>query len=239
MTTYFISDLHLDPTRPELYGLLDDFLQGPGKDAQEIYILGDLFEVWLGDDIGLGEHQRAIEALAKVSQSGTALYFMAGNRDFLVGEAFAKAIGCQLLPDPTVITLGGQRSLLMHGDSLCTRDYGHTFFRAVTRSHLFSRFYLSLSQDKRRSLGYGLRRFTKKRLAHKSYEITDTVHKTLCKKLAKYNAAFLIHGHTHRPSISVFNVKGELRQTFVLSDWHEQGNFLRFDNDEFELHNFS
>lgn len=222
MSTFFISDIHLDENRPEINRIFLDFLLSSQADA--LYILGDLFDVWMGDDTATSFHQSIISALKAVSQKGIPVYLMPGNRDFLLGSIFAKASGCQLLPDPTVIDLYGQPTLLMHGDTLCTQDKRYLAFRRIVRNPYVQAIFLKLPLFIRQLVAQSLRQASQHYTAQAAAEIMDVTPALIPDIMQKYQVKQLIHGHTHRPAIQYM---GQIRR-IVLGDWDHSGHLLEY-----------
>ena len=228
--TLFISDLHLSHTRPGITRLFLDFLQSAAGEAQALYALGDLFEYWPGDDdLADPLHAEVASALRRLHAEGVAVYFMHGNRDFLVGEAFARAARAALLPDPTLIDLYGTPTLLMHGDSLCIDDSAYMAFRGKVRSPSWQRDFLSKPLAERKAIIEGLRRESEEEKVQKSAEIMDVNPQALAAVLREYRYPRLIHGHTHRPARHLHSVDGKTCERWVLTDWYENGGYLRCD----------
>ncbi|GBE07088.1 UDP-2,3-diacylglucosamine hydrolase [bacterium BMS3Bbin11] len=235
-TSLFISDLHLDPGRPEGIQLFDNFIRNKAVDANQLFILGDLFEYWLGDDACEYSGYQAIEkSLAILAGCNTKVYFMHGNRDFLVGKDFASSICCQLLPDPTVFRLNDLDVLLMHGDSLCTDDEAHQQFRAVSRSNEWKKNILSKTIHEREEFARQLRMNSQKSNAEKIGSILDVNQTAVKAALLGHNVRLLIHGHTHRTAIHEFQLAGKTVHRIVLGDWYQQGNYLVHDQAKFSL----
>ncbi len=235
-TSLFISDLHLDPGRPGGIRLFNDFIRNKAIDADQIFILGDLFEYWLGDDAS--EHcgyQTILECLATLARKKTKVYFMHGNRDFLVGKDFASSIGGWLLPDPSKFRLGEIDVLLMHGDSLCTDDVAHQQFREQTRSEQWQQNILSKSISEREEFAKKLRMSSKKANTDKPESIMDVNQDTVESTMKDYQVSLLIHGHTHRAAIHDFQLMGKTAHRIVLGDWYKKGNYLIHDQDGFRL----
>ncbi|WP_163649393.1 UDP-2,3-diacylglucosamine diphosphatase [Modicisalibacter sp. 'Wilcox'] len=219
MTTLLISDLHLHPGAPEVADGFLRYLDGPARQAECLYLLGDIFEAWIGDD-HRGEFETGIlEALRRLSDAGTALYFMHGNRDFLVGEGFAEATGATLLGDPSVVELGGERVLLMHGDSLCTRDEAYMAFRAKARDFQWQAQILALPVEQRLALARDLRRQSGEANSTKAEDIMDVTPSEVERVMAEHGVRTLIHGHTHRPAVHELEVDGQPARRIVLGDW--------------------
>lgn len=234
MTSWFISDLHLDAARPGITHVLLDFLAEIEGRAEALYILGDFFEYWVGDDV-LGTayaaaFQPVIGQLRQVSDSGVKLYFMHGNRDFLVGEGFAAATACELLPEQVVVDLYGTPTLLLHGDTLCTDDVEYQQVRKVLRNPQWQQPFLSLPLAERIRQAEAMRAQSRASGEGKSAMILDANPQTIAETLHKSGVARMIHGHTHRPAIHDFQLNGRSAQRIVLGDWHEdRGSFLRLD----------
>jgi UDP-2,3-diacylglucosamine hydrolase len=227
--TLFISDLHLEPAHPEMVQLFLNFLEQQAPQADALYILGDFFEVWIGDDDDNAFIQQIRRALRALTQK-IPVYFMVGNRDFLLGERFAKATGCQLIEDPTLINLYGTSTLLLHGDSLCTFDKHHQKFRKISRNSRYQKIFLTLPLFLRRQIAKWLRGLSKKhnQTAH-NYQLnvnpTEVNH-----FLKEFHTSQMIHGHTHQPNIHSIEIDGKICKRIVLGAWHNQGNALRVDN---------
>jgi UDP-2,3-diacylglucosamine hydrolase len=234
-----ISDLHLQEERPDITRAFLALLDGRARSASALYILGDFFEAWIGDD-GMSPFQQSIcQALRAVSDRGTAVYLMHGNRDFLIGQAFCEAAGCTLLSDPSVVDLGGERVLLMHGDSLCTRDVGYLKLRRVLRNPLTLWILRHLSLANRQRLARKLRSESKAQTQMKATEIIDVTPEEIPRVMAAHGVRTLIHGHTHRPAIHKLMVDGEPARRIVLGDWDRQGWALQVDEQGFQLAPFA
>jgi UDP-2,3-diacylglucosamine hydrolase len=231
--TLLISDLHLSQARPGTVDLFLRFLREQACRAGALYILGDLFDAWIGDDNTLPPAPQVIHALRQVSDAGCQLRLMHGNRDFLLGEDFARATGARLLPDPCVVELGagepgGQPTLLMHGDLLCSDDLEYQQARRLLRSPEFIRDFLSRSIEERVQLAAEYRRRSGEVISLKSADIMDVNQQTVERYMREHRVRQLIHGHTHRPALHEFQLDGEPAQRYVLADWHEQsGSCLR------------
>ena len=224
-----ISDLHLEEQRPDISRAFLRFLETRAPQAEALYILGDFFEVWVGDD-GMTPYQRSIaSALRTLSESGTRIYLMHGNRDFMIGQAFCKEAGCTLLSDPHVAMLGGERVLLMHGDSLCTRDEGYMRLRRWLRNPLSLFILHHLSLAKRQKLAQKLRSTSKAETRMKASDIVDVTPDEVIRMMHKHKVRTLIHGHTHRPAIHSLQLDGQVAQRIVLGDWDRQGWALQID----------
>lgn len=240
MPTLFISDLHLDAERPELTALFGRFIDDEARGADALYILGDLFEAWVGDDDPSETGNFVAEKLAGLRASGVPVYFQRGNRDFLLGDAYAQRAGITILPDPAVILLHGTPTLLMHGDLLCTDDTAYQQFRAQTRDPRWQAQFLAQPLDARLAFAQQARTASQARHAELQGQglmeaITDVAPTTVQATLARYGIDTLIHGHTHRPAVHAFDVDGRACQRIVLGDWYEQGSVLRAGADGLHL----
>lgn len=235
MSTLFISDLHLDAARPAITDLFLDFLAGEARDAEALYILGDLFEVWLGDDDPDPHHARVADALAGVADSGTPVYFMVGNRDFLLGRDYAEKAGMELLEEPLVLELHGTPTVVLHGDVLCTDDTAYQNFRAMVRNPAWQRDFLSRPLDVRRALAAQVREESRNRGQSMAPEITDVNPEAVAGAFREHGVARMIHGHTHRPDIHRPTIGDAARERIVLGDWYTQGSVLRVDANGLEL----
>lgn len=218
---FFISDLHLDESRPAVTQAFFDFLDTRAKGADALYILGDFFEAWVGDDDDATFARHIVERLRRFRDSGTPIYFMHGNRDFLVGEQFARATGATLLSDPTVIDLYGKPLLLMHGDSLCTRDREYMAFRQQARSAEWQQGLLAQPLEARRALARQLREQSKSMNSLKAEDIMDVTPDEVVEEMTKHGVQTLIHGHTHRPARHTVDLNGQCGERIVLGDWGE------------------
>lgn len=228
MTTLFISDLHLSTERPQISALFLDFLRQQALNAEALYILGDLFEYWIGDDvIAQPEYAPIVSALRTFTQAGVPLYLMHGNRDFLLGEEFCRATGATLLPDPTLIDLYGQETLLMHGDLLCTDDVEYQAVRTRIRDPRFIQGFLSKPAAERDAVVRDYRAQSKAVTEQKSPQIMDVNTHTVVETMQRHRVQRLIHGHTHRPATH----RHVCGTRIVLGDWYEQGSVLRCDRD--------
>ncbi len=233
--TLFISDLHLDAMRPHITQAFVTFLQQEATDCDALYILGDLFEAWIGDDDHTALSEEVVAALAALTGSGVPTYIMHGNRDFLLGDAFCRAAGCELLPDPSVIEFYGLPTLLMHGDSLCTSDAEYMAFRAQMRNPAVQQQLLSKPLAERRQIAAQLREGSANANSNKAEDIMDVTADEVVRQMQHVGTRRLVHGHTHRPAVhSVVLPKSE-GQRIVLGDWGEKLWYLDLRPDNFEL----
>ena len=227
MRALFISDLHLSEGRPDANERFFAFMEDEARTADALYVLGDLFEYWIGDD-DLDDPFNAVIAgfFRRLSAGGTKLYFMHGNRDFLVGERFAAATRCTLLPDPTLAELDGAKTLLMHGDTLCTDDLDYQNWRRTARSREWQGEFLARSPDERRAAVHGLREKSKEVIRAKPAGIMDVNEAAVCEAFRRHGVTRLIHGHTHRPGRHRHDVDGRQCERWVLPDWYGRGGYI-------------
>jgi len=226
----FISDLHLAPSRPEIVRLFESFLQGPATEAEGLYILGDLFEYWAGDDdLEDPFNRRVMQAIAMCASRGTRIHFMRGNRDFLVGDAFALAGNLTLLDDPMRAELADGPALLSHGDQLCTDDLEYQAFRARVRSKAWIAEFLERPLDERKAEIEALRRRSETEKRVKSMAIMDVSERAVIETFRHHGLTRLIHGHTHRPAHHRLVVDGRDCERWVLADWYDCGSYLLSD----------
>jgi UDP-2,3-diacylglucosamine hydrolase len=230
--TLFISDLHLADERPEINVLFFRFLDETARTADALYILGDLFEYWVGDDqLDHDPLARAVvDSLRRVSDSGTSVFFMHGNRDFLIGERFAREAGLTILADPTLIALDGQRVLLMHGDTLCTNDVAYQKFRTQTRTREWKSATLAQPYNVRQQLARSIRTRSDTEKSQKAEEIMDVTEATVEEVFRQHHYPLMIHGHTHRPATHRLSVDGHTCERWVLADWHGRGEYVAVSN---------
>jgi UDP-2,3-diacylglucosamine hydrolase len=223
----FISDLHLTEERPEANERFIEFLEGKARGAQALYILGDLFEYWIGDD-DLEEPFNAVMAglLRRLTAGGVRLYFMHGNRDFLIGERYCMATGAELLPDPSVHDIGGVRTLLAHGDTLCTDDADYQNWRRVARSADWQRDFLARPRAERRGVVHGLREKSREVIQAKPAEIMDVNQAAVAQAMQSHGVTRLVHGHTHRPGRHLLALDARPAERWVLPDWYGPGGYL-------------
>ena len=235
MATLFISDLHIDASRPRIIEQFLGFLHGEARSAEALYILGDLFESWIGDDAPDAAQSAAIAGLRTLTSSGVACFVMHGNRDFLLSSRFCEMTGAELLPDPLIVTLYGEAVLVMHGDALCTDDRAYQRLRATVRDADWQRQFLALSVEARRALAGAARAGSQAHTAAMEYAITDVNADSVAMALRAAATSTLLHGHTHRPAIHALQVDGRPCTRIVLGDWYDQGSVLRWDHNGPEL----
>lgn len=227
----FVSDLHLAPERPAEADAFRQLLAREARSAAALYILGDLFEYWIGDDAPSDFDAAILEAIGALSATGVPVYFMHGNRDFLLGRRAAKRAGMTLLDDPTLVDLFGTPTLLMHGDTLCTDDVAYQRFRAHVRRPWRIRMFLLLPLALRRRIGLALRGRSEQDKQAKPAAIMDVSAAAVDEALRTHGYPRLIHGHTHRPARHVHELEGQRCERIVLADWYERGSYLRIDAD--------
>jgi UDP-2,3-diacylglucosamine hydrolase len=226
MTTLFISDLHLCAERPEKLALFKRLLRGPARNAESLYILGDLFEAWAGDDDSTPPHGEIIAELTAYTQSGGKLFVMRGNRDYLMSKRFAEKTGGQLLDDETLITLNSEKILLMHGDTLCTEDVKYQVFRRVVNNVFSRNFFMCFPYKLRTKVWHKIRGAAKKSAEKKSEYLSDVHQATVEAKMKKHDVLCLIHGHTHRQAIHEFKLDEQDAKRIVLGDWYQGDSVL-------------
>jgi UDP-2,3-diacylglucosamine hydrolase len=225
--TLFISDLHLSAKRPGLVAAFHEFVRGPARGAAALYVLGDLFDVWLGDDQLRDPLAAGVaDAFAELARSGTPVYLQRGNRDFLLGERFATASGATLLADAVVHDLHGTPTLIMHGDQLCADDVGYQRFRAYWQDAAHRRRFLALPMFVRRAIGAILSAGSRRAIENKPEAIMDVNADAVTSALRDRGVTRLIHGHTHRPARHAHNVDGRVCERQVLADWYRKASYL-------------
>ncbi len=232
MPTLFISDIHLGREHPQISQRFVSFLQQEAASVATLYILGDLFELWIGDDAPQADQLDAIEALRRLSERGTRVFVMRGNRDFLLGPRFEAMSGARLIADPIVIDLYGTPTLLMHGDTLCTDDVGYQKFRAQVRDEAWQQWFLAKSPAERLAFAQEARRQSQSANQNKTLEIMDVNQAAVEAVMKRYGVTQLIHGHTHRPATHEFLLEGKVARRIVLGDWFTQASSLRFEAPE-------
>lgn len=233
-----ISDLHLEEGRPDITRAFLGLLNGRAREAESLYILGDFFEAWIGDD-AMSPFQRSIcQALRALSDSGTRVFLMHGNRDFMIGQAFCKAAGCTLLKDPSVVNFNGEPVLLMHGDSLCTRDEAYMRMRRYLRHPLTLWVLRHLPLSTRHKLAGKLRSESRAQTRMKANDIVDVTPEEVPRVMNESGVKTLIHGHTHRPAVHDVQLGETTAQRIVLGDWDREGWLLQIDESGFHLESF-
>jgi UDP-2,3-diacylglucosamine hydrolase len=227
VASFFISDLHLAEERPEANERFISFIEGSARSADALYILGDFFEYWIGDD-DLGEPFNAVIAglLADLTRRGVPVSLMHGNRDFLLGERFCAATGARLLEDPSLVEIAGVKTLLMHGDTLCTDDLEYQAWRRKARDPAFQAQFLAKTLPERRQAIMGMREKSKQVVQEKTAEIMDVSDDAVRQALRRHGVRRLVHGHTHRPGRHALEVDGERCERWVLPDWYGRGGYL-------------
>jgi len=235
MTTLFISDLHLDEERPAIGDQLLALLEGEASNADALYILGDLFESWVGDD-DPNEHYASIKiALCALVDSGVPVYFMHGNRDFMIGADFARETGVTLLPDPCRLELHGTSVLLSHGDAMCTDDVEYQQVRTMTRDPEWQAMMLTKPVEERIAFAAQARERSQAKYDSLNEEITDVNQGEVEKTFNEHGVDVLLHGHTHRPAVHDVELGDRMAKRIVLGDWYEQGSILRWDENGYSL----
>jgi UDP-2,3-diacylglucosamine hydrolase len=223
----FISDLHLSEERPAANEQFIGFLEGKARSARALYILGDFFEYWIGDDDLEAPFNAVMAGLLRgLTRHGVPVYLMHGNRDFLLGEDFCRATGAQLLPDPSVIEIEGENTLLAHGDTLCTDDHDYQAWRRVARSQEWQREFLAKPRAERRQMILGLREKSKAVVQAKPADIMDVNDGAVVEALRAHGVRRLVHGHTHRAGRHEHAVDGRRCERWVLPDWYGRGGYL-------------
>lgn len=250
-----ISDLHLDPARPGLTRAFFDFLEKTAGGTLEkaargalatttgqagaLYILGDFFNVWIGDDDDAPLGHEVSAALKRLSDSGTAVFLMHGNRDFLLGEQYAKECGATLIHEPYILESGDQQYLLLHGDALCTRDTGYMAFRSMVREPSWQQQFLAKPLDERRAFAAQARAQSRSMSSNKPEDIMDVTQSEVERVLREAGITTLIHGHTHRPAVHKLALSGKTGTRIVLGDWGTQGWYVRISGGSPALVNFA
>lgn len=230
MTTLFISDLHLDASRPHITRLFVDFVHAEAMQARVLYILGDLFEAWIGDDTEDETANQVADALAALHTRGVPCFFIHGNRDFLLGDAYARRARMVLLPDPSVVEIEGERVLLMHGDTLCTDDAPYQAFRMQSHAPSWQLEFLARPIAERQAFAEQARAESRRYTRSISDAITDVNQSVVLDALRKSGVRRMVHGHTHRPAVHRIEHEGRACERIVLGDWYEQSSVV-FIND--------
>lgn len=236
-TTLFIADLHLSASRPDMTAAFLRFMREEAHEADALYVLGDLFEFSIGDDEVSALNGEVAAAFLACSQQGTPVYFIHGNRDFMVGRRFARAAGMSLLPEHKVIDLYGERTLIMHGDTLCIDDAGYQRYRRITRWRWLQWLFLRLPLNYRLGIADGIRSKSAAAKEDKVMQVMDVNQAEVVRQMQRYKVRTLIHGHTHRPDIHTLMVNNEPARRIVLGDWYTQGSVLVVSASGVELQN--
>jgi len=235
MTTLFVSDLHLDASRPRITRLFAEFVRDEASHANALYILGDLFEAWIGDDADDDTGDEVAAALAALHARGVPSFFIHGNRDFLLGDAYARRARMTLLPDASVVEIEGEPTLLMHGDTLCTDDAPYQAFRAQAHAPAWQRAFLARPLAERRAFAEHARAESKRYTKSVADAITDVNASAVSETLRQHGVHRLVHGHTHRPARHRDTLEGNPVERIVLGDWYEQGSVLSMRDGAIEL----
>jgi len=234
----FVSDVHLDAAAPEAQRQFLEFLRAQVASragVRALYILGDLFESWVGDDDVGGERAAVLAALRELTGSGIACFLLHGNRDFLIGEDFCRRTGCQLLPDPVVADIDGEQVLLTHGDALCVDDHAYQELRSIVRTAAWQQRFLRLPLSDRQLLANEARAGSRAHTARTIPKIMDVNAAAVTAAFKAAGVRRIIHGHTHRPAVHDALVEGRPVQRIVLGAWYEQGSYLAYENGRYEL----
>ncbi len=229
MTTLFVSDLHLEADRPDIGDQFINFLKTDVLEADDLYILGDLFEAWVGDDDPNTHYARIKMAIRKVVDKGIPVYFMHGNRDFMIGRQFANETGVEILPDPYPVTMYGERTLLSHGDALCIDDVQYQRVREMVRNPEWQKSILEKPLKERLRIAEEARRQSLEQTINMNLSIMDVNQEEVIRVIRKHEVDILVHGHTHRPDIHNVDLGNRKAQRIVLGDWYTQGSVLRWD----------
>jgi UDP-2,3-diacylglucosamine hydrolase len=235
MTRLFVSDLHLDASAPAAIEQFLSFLDTHAKSAEALYILGDLFEVWVGDDEADADKKTVAAALRALTTRGVACFVLHGNRDFLLGRGFCDETGCRLLPDPVVAEFDGERVLLTHGDALCVDDHSYQELRSVVRTATWQRRFLALPLSDRELLANQARAGSRQHTSRTIPKIMDVNSDAVAQAFRVAGVRRMIHGHTHRPGIHDTVIDGTPAQRIVLGAWYEQGSYLVYERGTYEL----
>jgi UDP-2,3-diacylglucosamine hydrolase len=235
MARLFVSDVHLDADAPQATEQFLDFLASHAASAEALYILGDLFEAWVGDDDQDEQKQRVCAGLKSLDRRGVACFALHGNRDFLLGAGFSARSGCRLLSDPVVAQFDGERVLLTHGDALCTDDHAYQELRSLVRTSAWQRRFLALPRSHRELLADEARAGSRRHTARTVPYIMDVNEAAVAAALRAARVRRVIHGHTHRPGVHDLELDGAPAQRIVLGAWYEQGSYLSYERGRYEL----
>ncbi|NNE59835.1 MAG: UDP-2,3-diacylglucosamine diphosphatase [Woeseia sp.] len=235
MTTLFVSDLHIHESQPEIGEQFARFLKSEALAASALYILGDLFESWVGDDDPNPHYAETKKQLRTVSNAGVPVFFMHGNRDFMIGEQFAAQTGVCLLKDPVVLTIHGKQVLLSHGDAYCTDDHEYQAVRRMTRDPQWQAMMLQKSLEERLAFAAQARADSIAKTGKLNDDISDVNSDAIENVMREHAVSFMLHGHTHRPAVHRFEIENEPATRIVLGDWYDQGSAVRWGDDGFSL----
>ena len=235
MKTLFVSDVHLDAASPEIARQFHAFLAGEARSAAALYILGDLFEAWIGDDDPDPAARSTVAALRALADAGVPCFVMHGNRDFLIGERFCRETGATLLEDGAVVEVNGERVLLMHGDALCTDDVSYQRLRRIVRNPIVRWVLRRMTLEQRRALARKMRAGSREHVGTTAPEIMDVNAAAVAQALRAAGVRTLVHGHTHRPAVHELEIDGMPSRRIVLGDWYAQGSVLEWSRDSFSL----
>lgn len=235
MTTLFISDLHLTPTRPDITQCFMTFMRTEARNADALYVLGDLFEFWVGDDDKTPFASQIRSEFKNLTDSGVAVFFIQGNRDFLLGERFCKQTGMTLLDDVCTIDLYGTRAVIMHGDTLCTDDVDYQKFRKTVHQPWLQWVFNHIPWFIKKKIVAKVQSDIRDDKKNKSLDIMDVNQSEVEQVMSQYSVSLMIHGHTHRPDTHVFELNGKSKTRIVLGDWYTQGSVLYVNSDGFDL----
>ena len=228
MSTLFVSDLHLEAERPDIGNQFIEFLKTDAMEADDLYILGDLFEAWVGDDDPNTHYAKIKMAIRKVVDKGVPVYFMHGNRDFMIGRQFANETGVEILPDPYPVDMYGQKALLSHGDALCTDDTQYQRVRRMTRDPDWQASILAKPLKERLRIAEEARRQSLEQTLNLTMNIMDVNQDEVKRVITEHGVDVLLHGHTHRPGIHTVDLGRRKARRIVLGDWYQQGSVLRW-----------
>ncbi len=237
--TLFVSDIHLDEKRSAVVDLFNEFLNQRAYKADALYILGDLFEYWIGDDAHYPQYTDTFNALKRLSDNNVPVFFQHGNRDFLVKKIFSRQTGVSLLPDEHIANIYNKNMLLMHGDTLCTDDIEYQRFRKKTHNKFLQWIVLHLPISTRQAIANHLRDTSAEAISNKPAEIMDANQSAIEQTMQRYQIDMMIHGHTHRPGVHEFKINSMPHKRIVLGDWYTQGSVLSITKDSFNLETLS
>ncbi|MBV8974609.1 MAG: UDP-2,3-diacylglucosamine diphosphatase [Sinobacteraceae bacterium] len=235
MARLFVSDVHLDAAAPQATEQFLSFLREQAAAAEALYILGDLFEAWVGDDDEEPGNERVCRALRELSSGGVACFALHGNRDFLLGAGFCARSGCRVLSDPVITQLDGERVLLTHGDALCTDDHPYQELRSIVRDRTWQQRFLALPRAHREQLADEARQGSRRHIARTVPDIMDVNGAAVAAAFRAARVQRIVHGHTHRPGVHRLEIDGTARERIVLGAWYEQGSYLRYERGRYQL----